>query len=86
MWFQCPSSFQKANNANFTDHSHLIEPIFITTGTMISDDDLYKLAIALGSAAMVAIVGYHYVEVNAEKDIIEDTTSTKGGKQAAALK
>lgn len=29
---------------------------------MISDDDLYRLAIFLGSAAMVLIVLYHYLE------------------------
>lgn len=31
---------------------------------MISDDDLYKLAIVLGSVAMVLIVVYHFFEVN----------------------
>ena len=41
---------------------------------MISDDDLYRLAIFLGSAAMLLIVLYHFLEVNAvdepaEKDI-----------------
>jgi oligosaccharyl transferase complex subunit OST4 len=33
-------------------------------GKMISDDELYRLAIFLGSAAMVLIVVYHYFEVN----------------------
>lgn len=32
---------------------------------MISDDDLYRLAIFLGSAAMLLIVLYHFLEVNA---------------------
>lgn len=31
---------------------------------MISDNDLYRIAILLGSAAMVLIVVYHFVEVN----------------------
>ncbi|KAF6819984.1 oligosaccaryltransferase [Colletotrichum plurivorum] len=35
---------------------------------MISDNDLYRLAIFLGSAAMVLIVLYHYVEVNTTED------------------
>ena len=35
---------------------------------MISDDDLYKLAIFLGSLAMLLIVLYHFLEVNADKD------------------
>lgn len=31
---------------------------------MISDDDLYRLAVFLGSAAMILIVLYHFLEVN----------------------
>jgi hypothetical protein len=33
---------------------------------MISDDDLYKLAIFLGSVSMILIVVYHFLEVNTE--------------------
>ncbi|KAI9679554.1 MAG: hypothetical protein M1817_005576 [Caeruleum heppii] len=33
---------------------------------MISDDDLYSLAIFLGSVAMLLIVLYHFLEVNAK--------------------
>ncbi|OJD10908.1 hypothetical protein AJ78_08204 [Emergomyces pasteurianus Ep9510] len=33
---------------------------------MISDDQLYQLAIFLGSCSMLLIVLYHYLEVNAE--------------------
>ncbi|KAL1865196.1 hypothetical protein Daus18300_007323 [Diaporthe australafricana] len=51
---------------------------------MISDDDLYRLALFLGSAAMVLIVGYHYIEVNAKDD--EKATTQRAGKQGAALK
>ncbi|RHZ48344.1 dolichyl-diphosphooligosaccharide--protein glycosyltransferase subunit 4 [Aspergillus thermomutatus] len=38
---------------------------------MISDDDLYRLAIFLGSCAMMMIVLYHFLEVNA-KDNADD--------------
>ncbi|KAI1083741.1 Oligosaccaryltransferase-domain-containing protein [Whalleya microplaca] len=34
---------------------------------MISDDDLYRLAIFLGSVAMVLIVLYHFFEVNSQE-------------------
>lgn len=33
--------------------------------TMISDGELYNLAVFLGSASMVLIVAYHYFEINA---------------------
>lgn len=42
---------------------------------MISDDDLYKLAIFLGSLSMLLIVLYHFLEVNA-KDDVPDATAT----------
>ncbi|EJT71583.1 hypothetical protein GGTG_10839 [Gaeumannomyces tritici R3-111a-1] len=32
--------------------------------TMITDNELYQIAIILGSAAMVLIVVYHFLEVN----------------------
>lgn len=51
---------------------------------MISDDDLYRLALFLGSAAMVLIVAYHYVEVNANDN--GKATIPAAGKQAAARK
>ena len=38
---------------------------------MISDDDLYRLAIFLGSAAMILIVIYHFLEVNTKADETE---------------
>jgi hypothetical protein len=34
---------------------------------MISDDDLYRLAIFLGSVAMILIVFYHFFEVNSQE-------------------
>jgi oligosaccharyl transferase complex subunit OST4 len=35
---------------------------------MISDDDLYRLAIVLGSIAMLLIIVYHWLEVNSIED------------------
>ncbi|KAK4241053.1 Dolichyl-diphosphooligosaccharide--protein glycosyltransferase subunit 4 [Achaetomium macrosporum] len=35
---------------------------------MITDSELYRLAIFLGSAAMVLIILYHFFEVNADED------------------
>ena len=35
---------------------------------MISDDELYSLAVFLGSVAMLLIVLYHFLEVNAVED------------------
>jgi oligosaccharyl transferase complex subunit OST4 len=36
---------------------------------MISDNQLYTLAIFLGTSAMLLIVLYHYLEVNAEDNV-----------------
>ena len=35
---------------------------------MISDNDLYRLALFLGTCAMLMIVLYHFLEVNAHDD------------------
>lgn len=35
---------------------------------MISDNDLYRLALFLGTCAMMMIVLYHFLEVNAHDD------------------
>ncbi len=35
---------------------------------MITDNQLYSLAVFLGSAAMLMIVLYHFLEVNAQDD------------------
>jgi hypothetical protein len=42
---------------------------------MISDDDLYRLAIFLGSCAMMMIVLYHFLDVNASEE--ESTESAQ---------
>ncbi|VUC22775.1 unnamed protein product [Clonostachys rosea] len=44
---------------------------FQPAATMISDGDLYTLAIFLGSASMVLIVVYHYFEVNAPENVAQ---------------
>jgi len=47
---------------------------------MISDDELYRLAIFLGTAAMLLIILYHFLEINAVEEPADaksiTTTST----------
>ncbi|KAG9239200.1 Oligosaccaryltransferase-domain-containing protein [Amylocarpus encephaloides] len=50
---------------------------------MISDDDLYRLAIVLGSIAMMLIVLYHFLEVNSVEDPSPETKG-KGKLQSSA--
>ena len=38
---------------------------------MISDEDLYSLAIFLGSAAVLLIILYHFLEVNAVEEAVD---------------
>ena len=47
---------------------------------MITDDQLYKLAIFLGSLAMLLIVLYHFLEVNA----IDGDSTTESGEKVAS--
>jgi hypothetical protein len=51
---------------------------------MISDDDLYRLAIFLGSCAMMMIVLYHFLDVNSSEEEPESINSsqTKAGTSA----
>jgi hypothetical protein len=52
---------------------------------MISDDDLYRLAIFLGCTAMLLIVVYHFLEVNvpsSQKAVTGKTTQKAGGQVA----
>ena len=47
---------------------------------MITDSQLYTLAIFLGSAAMLLIVLYHFLEVNSQdSDEAEDLKDDKSG-------
>ncbi|KAL4988073.1 Oligosaccaryltransferase-domain-containing protein [Aspergillus falconensis] len=65
---------------------------------MITDNDLHRLAVFLGSCAMMMIVLYHFLEVNAKEDedaatMVENSkrptdsrtaaTATAGGLSAA---
>ncbi|KAK6081405.1 hypothetical protein SCUP515_03093 [Seiridium cupressi] len=53
---------------------------------MISDDDLYRLAIFLGSIAMVLIVLYHFFEVNSsDSALAEKASAAKPVQQAPAV-
>lgn len=51
------------------------------SATMITDAQLYSLALFLGSAAMLLIVLYHFLEVNAtdDEDLTQDLKSEKVG-------
>lgn len=46
---------------------------------MITDDQLYNLAVGLGVSAMILIVVYHFLEVNATE---EPATAVKVPAQA----
>ena len=51
---------------------------------MISDDDLYKLAIFLGSLSMLLIVLYHFLEVNAKEDDAPNATTAVDKREGGA--
>jgi oligosaccharyl transferase complex subunit OST4 len=56
---------------------------------MISDDELYRLAIFLGSAAMLLIILYHFLEINAVEDPADAkstvTTSTQPDAKTGSI-
>ncbi|KAF2869868.1 Oligosaccaryltransferase-domain-containing protein [Massariosphaeria phaeospora] len=47
---------------------------------MITDNQLYSLAIFLGSAAMLLIVLYHFLEVNSEENALAQKLKVAAGK------
>lgn len=49
---------------------------------MISDDELYRLAIFLGSAAMLLIILYHFLEINAVDEPADVKAQTTPSTQA----
>ncbi|KKK16365.1 hypothetical protein P175DRAFT_0454708 [Aspergillus ochraceoroseus IBT 24754] len=51
---------------------------------MITDDELHRLAVFLGSCAMMMIVLYHFLEVNAkdDEDTVNATKKSAGGVTA----
>ncbi|KAI1344045.1 Oligosaccaryltransferase-domain-containing protein [Xylariaceae sp. FL0016] len=59
---------------------------YSTVFNMISDDDLYRLAIFLGSIAMVLIVVYHFFEVNSQEEsaLAQKAARTTPAQQSAA--
>lgn len=48
---------------------------------MISDASLYSLALLLGSAAMLMIVLYHFLEINSDEHDHQTSTSTSNNKK-----
>lgn len=54
---------------------------------MITDNQLYTLALFLGSSAMLLIVLYHFLEVNAtdDEDLTQDLKSEKVGVGAVKI-
>lgn len=50
---------------------------------MISDSSLYSLAVFLGSAAMLMIVLYHFLEINARDD--KEATPLSAERKADAV-
>ena len=51
---------------------------------MISDNELYSLSVFLGSAAMLMIVLYHFLEVNAIDESKEADAKLAAQKSGAA--
>lgn len=51
---------------------------------MISDDDLYRLAIFLGSCAMMMIVLYHFLDVNASEESADSVSDKSSASPASA--
>ncbi|KAI4616364.1 uncharacterized protein J4E88_003430 [Alternaria novae-zelandiae] len=51
--------------------------------SMITDSQLYSLAIFLGSAAMLLIVLYHFLEVNSDDHKVEEKPKAASGKVKA---
>lgn len=72
-------------NRRLTRALHSTPPVLHAfLSAMISDGDLYRLAIFLGSCAMMMIVLYHFLDVNArdEKETADTTKAAKPAKTA----
>ncbi|KAF2691082.1 hypothetical protein K458DRAFT_382660 [Lentithecium fluviatile CBS 122367] len=61
-------------------HQTLSQSTAKRAANMISDSQLYSLAIFLGSAAMLLIVLYHFLEVNSEEHLAAEKPKTAAGK------
>ena len=55
---------------------------------MISDNDLYRLAVFLGSASVILIIVYHFLEINTPDGAFEEKAAKAqpAQKRAAASK
>lgn len=53
---------------------------------MISDSQLYSLALFLGAAAMLMIVVYHFLEVNSDEHQNITTSSITGAAKTGTIK
>lgn len=52
-------------------------PLSSSVATMISDGELYNIALLLGATSMVLIVVYHYVEVNAaDRELLSEKSQS----------
>ncbi|KAH9870447.1 hypothetical protein IAQ61_005922 [Plenodomus lingam] len=68
-----------------TNLIHIQQQQPATTVKMITDNQLYSLAIFLGSAAMFLIVLYHFLEVNSEDHKAEEQPKVAARKLLLAL-
>jgi oligosaccharyl transferase complex subunit OST4 len=59
------------------------DPYQTPLAKMITDDGLYRLAIFLGSAAMLLIILYHFLEVNAVREPESDRKHLKAAPSRA---
>ncbi|KAI1873339.1 hypothetical protein JX265_004961 [Neoarthrinium moseri] len=77
--------FSSSDPLGTINESHRVA-VRTTPVAMISDDDLYRLAIFLGSVAMVLIVVYHFFEVNsADSALAKKAAQAKPVQQAPAV-
>jgi dolichyl-diphosphooligosaccharide---protein glycosyltransferase subunit 4 len=51
---------------------------------MISDEDLYQLAIFLGSCAMLLIILYHFLEINSKDTLPTSSPYSAPGKSSVS--
>lgn len=82
---QCPESASLSQTSHrIPCHRYTLDHQQITRkhaqSTMITDNDLHRLAVFLGSCAMMLIVLYHFLEVNAKEDDDDAATATKNSK------
>ncbi|KAL2822963.1 Oligosaccaryltransferase-domain-containing protein [Aspergillus granulosus] len=79
-WHPAPRAFRGSTSESDTIDIPLLSLLARKHLTMISDNDLHRLAVFLGSCAMMLIVLYHFLEVNARDDEDETVSATKNSK------